>query len=66
MSKLGPLIPTPLRRKAADLDHRRHRQYTSYLALCQLIPEFCDKPLELHGDELISYYNQVGGRIITL
>lgn len=48
---------------AADIvafNHRTHRQYRSYLALCRLIPEFRSKNIELHGDEILNYYHQAG------
>ena len=41
-------------------DQRGHRLYGSYLAVCRLVPEFRSKSIELHDNELLSYYNQVG------
>jgi len=43
------------RREKIEMD----RQYRSYLALCRLIPEFRNKSVELHDDELLSYYHQL-------
>ena len=40
-----------------------HRQYKSYLALCWLIPEFWSKSIDLHNNEILSYYHQAGDSI---